>query len=176
MNPQWESLIGGLNADIADAFNRFASNPSSAAAGHIESDKISSIIEAAFFAARRVKFEHGMSNEFHHRLISAIQTYGAPAISAIGDLIFRKTTNPEVASMALQYLGGVEQPTTYIKRLTILVRALKHPSAEVKEGAVLGIDLMGEPAAIPYLIAAIEQERDLSLRKDMQVVLSQLKR
>ena len=129
----------------------------------------------AFALARQIVFEDGMENEFLPRLTKIVERYGAPAIQEIERLIMQNTVSPEIAAVALRYLGGMDHRTSYRKRLAILITALGHASPQVRDGAALGLAALDDPLAIPSLEDAIKNEPIADLRQDMQLVLTQLK-
>jgi hypothetical protein len=129
-------------------------------------------IAAAFSCARQIDLEAGFDNEFRWRLLSAVQQHGALAIEAIESQMSR--VDPDTVAMALRYLGDMPHPTTYRLRFNLLIDSLFHPASQIRDGAGLGLALLEEREAIPYLQRAIQIEPIPSLRADLQMVLDQL--
>lgn len=129
---------------------------------------------ALFEAAKEQNFEDGMEGEFSKALISLIKEYGVDAIEALAHFIIEEKVNPEVASEALRWLGQIDHPVSYRRRLWLLERSLRCSSARVRDGAALGLAFLDDPHAIPYLKQAIQQEQVSELRVDMEQVLAQL--
>ncbi len=132
-------------------------------------------VRDAFVLARQIVFEDGMENEFLSRLTNIIENYGASAVQEIERLIMQNAVSPEIAAVALRYLGGMDHRTSYRKRLALLITALGHASPQVRDGAALGIAALDDPLAIPSLEDAIKNEPIADLCQDMQLVLAQLK-
>ncbi len=131
-------------------------------------------IENLFTVDRDEIFEDGIESNFSKSLIYYIQKYGNEVIEILSGLMDHGMVNPEIASEAMRWLGHVEHPQTYDKRLWLLERSLKHVSARVRDGATLGLASLGDLDAIPYLREAIELEQCAELRKDMEQVLAEL--
>lgn len=131
-------------------------------------------LECLFASGREQEFEDGMESDFSNKLVSTVRTYGNPAVKVIADLIINEKVNAAVASEALRWLGELEDQETRCSRLWLLEKALESQSSSVRDGALLGIASMDDPAAIQALERAIQEERIGQLRKFMQEVLLQL--
>lgn len=131
-------------------------------------------ILALFEAAKEQNFEDGMESEFSKGLVDVVKNYGVAAIEALAPLIIDEKVNPEVASEALRWLGRINHPVSYHRRLWLLERSLRCSSARVRDGATLGLAFLDDPHAITYLRQAIQQEKISELRADMEQVLAQL--
>ena len=125
-------------------------------------------------AAKEQNFEDGMESEFSKELIDLVKEYGVDAIAALAHLIIVEKVNPEVASEALRWLGPIDHPASYRRRLWLLERSLRCSSARVRDGATLGLAFLDDPPMITYLRQAIQQEKIAELRADMAQVLAQL--
>lgn len=181
MSVKTGSLLGSLFLFGAMRLNQAQSVPESTAI--IKNDRVvenrrisTKAVKDAFDHARSIQFENGMDNEFRRQLINIISDYEAAGVEAIRDLVDNRSTDPEVASMALRYLGAIDHPATYRQRLFVLLHTLKHRLPIVRDGAVLGLDFLGEPEAINDLASALNNEHDIDVREDMQAVLAQLRR
>jgi hypothetical protein len=120
-------------------------------------------------------FEDGMESEFSRSLVRFVRIYGEWTIDALTNLIVSEEINPAVAAEALRWLGKIDHPSSYHKRLWLLEKSLGARSHYVRDAAVLGLASMDDPRAIPYLEAAILVESVEELREDMEQVLVQLK-
>lgn len=130
-------------------------------------------IEELFASSVGTLFEDGMESEFSRELSALIQSDEAN-IEVIANLVIGGSTDSEVASEALRWIGRVEHRRSYQRRRWLLERALRHPSARVRDGALLGLAFMDDPHSIPYLQRAIGGEPVIQLCVNMQQVLSQL--
>jgi len=129
---------------------------------------------ALFEAAKEQNFEDGMESEFSKELIDLVKESGVGAIAALAHLIIEEKVNPEVASEALRWLGRINHPASYPRRLWLLERSLRCSSARVRDGATLGLAFLDDPHARTYLRQVIQQEKIPELRADMERVLAQL--
>ncbi len=126
-------------------------------------------------AAKDQYFEDGMDSEFSIKLIEYIEQYGDYAINELAHLILNEIVVDEVASEALRQLGHIDHPASYKARLWLLEKSLLAcSSAMVRDGALLGIALLDDRQAIPYLRRAIQQEQCPELRESIEQVLEQL--
>ncbi|MBT9160158.1 MAG: hypothetical protein DDT26_01431 [Dehalococcoidia bacterium] len=135
---------------------------------------INQLVDAAFKEAIEQDFEDGMESEFSRRLPSLLRNYGIFAVQEIAHVITRGRVNSEVASEALRWLGRMDDPATHSSRLWLLEKSLASTSAQVRDGAALGLASMDDPDAIPSVKRAIERENYIELRKDMKQVLEDL--
>lgn len=131
-------------------------------------------VEAVFSAAEEETFEDGMSSAFSKQIVSLVQKYSDAAIEAMTQIIMFGRTNSEVASEALRWLGRVNHRRTHNFRLWLLESSLENMSAQVRDGASLGLASMSDTSAIPYVGQAVEQEKNPELREDMKQVLEEL--
>jgi hypothetical protein len=126
-------------------------------------------------AAKGQYFEDGMDSAFSVQLIQCIQQYGDYAINELAHLILNEIVDDEIASEALRQLGHTEHPASYKARLWLLEKSLLTcSSAMVRDGALLGLALLDDSQAIPYLKLAIQQEQCPELRESLEQVLEQL--
>lgn len=137
-------------------------------------EDINQLVDAAFKEAIEQDFEDGMESEFSRRLPSLLRNYGIFAVQEIAHVITRGRVNSEVVSEALRWLGRMDDPATHSSRLWILEKSLALTSAQVRDGAALGLASMDDPDAIPSVKRAIERENYIELRKDMKQVLEDL--
>lgn len=138
-------------------------------------DKATLAIKKAFEDAHSIRFENGKDDEFRQRLFHLIRLYGNAAVEAIKTWVFRRSTDPEVVSVALMYLGEVDHQASYRQRFALLIQALSSSFPEIRDGAVLGLDMLGERETIVYLENAITRENNPNVLDDMRAVLRQLR-
>lgn len=135
---------------------------------------VNRLVDAAFKEAIEQDFEDGMESEFSRRLYSLLRNYGTFAVQEIAHMVTRGRVNSEVASEALRWLGRIDDPVTHSSRLWMLGKSLSSTSAQVRDGAALGLASMDDPNAIPSVRRAIERETCVELCKDMNQVLEDL--
>ena len=129
---------------------------------------------ALFESGKEQNFEDGTESEFSKAFIDLVKEYGVDAIEVLAHLIIEEKVNPEIASEALRWLGQIDHPASYRRRLWLLERSLSCSPARVRDGAILGLAFLDDPHAIPYLKQAIQREHVSELRTDMEQVLAQL--
>lgn len=131
-------------------------------------------IRQLFAMGKEEFFEDGMESAFSRNLLDLIEQYGDIAIEIIADLTIGEQVDTEVASEALRWIGQIENPLTHPLRRWLLERSLNSSSASVRDGAVLGLSFMDDPAAIPSIKRALKQEKHPHLRLRMEKTLAQL--
>lgn len=137
-------------------------------------EALSAEIEAIFWIAKGEFFEDGIESTFSRQFNSFVKRHGNDALEAITCLIVYERVDEEIAGEALRWLSRIDDAETYKYRRWLLERSLGLSSTRVRDGAILGIASMDDKHAIPYLKSAIEKERCLELKADMESVLEQL--
>jgi len=82
---------------------------------------------------------------------------------------------PVLVSHILRWVGRIKNPPSFEARFNLLVKCLRSPSALIRDGASLGLGLLGSARAIPFLEEAIENEKLPALRSDMEQVARDLR-
>ena len=80
----------------------------------------------------------------------------------------------EIISEALRWIGRLEHPETEYCRLWLLESSLFCSSPFIRDGAILGLASLNDPAAIPFIRKAIDKEPIRELQEDMKEIVSQL--
>lgn len=138
------------------------------------SQAIDQHFQRLFEAAREETFEDGVESQLSKGIGLLIRRHGESAIESLTYFIIGEKTNTEIAAEILRWLGRIKHPSTRASRLWLLKRSLFCSSATVRDGALLGLASLDDPATIPHLKQAIEREKIVELREDMQQVLTQL--
>lgn len=134
-------------------------------------------VENLFILARSIEFEDGYDDDFRRGIHDLIAEWGPFAIQRIGNRIANETKHLDIAGMALRYMGDCNDPDDDHIGCCIkneLIKGLNHSSYQVRDGAGLGLDSLGDTSVIPALQEAIECEPMNGLKKDLQQVLNQL--
>jgi hypothetical protein len=131
-------------------------------------------LKALFNVGRQQAFEDGMESEFSRGLIALIKYYGDSTLVELIGILRNERVSEEALSEALRWIGRMNHPPTYESRRWALQHSLFHPSARVRDGAVLGVAFLDDTRAIPDLKRAIRGEPIRELREDMEQVLAQL--
>lgn len=131
-------------------------------------------IFSAFHDARDEVFEFGMDSMLIKELSRIVKYYDVLAIEAIASIILRNQVEPLASAEVLRWLGDLDHKQSYYLRLRLLETSLKNESRWIRDGALLGLDDMGDRHALPYLYAALEAEPISELKKDIQAVTRHL--
>jgi hypothetical protein len=132
-------------------------------------------ISAIFWNAKKELFEDGMENLFLTELGLLIKEHKSKAIEHITRIILHEKSTPEISGESLRLLGRIEDEESYEFRRWLLEQSLLNLSSlRVKDGAILGLASMDDKRTIPKLISAINKEKNIELKKDMELVLKQL--
>lgn len=131
-------------------------------------------IENLFSFGRNEIFEDGTESYFSRELVALVRKHGEIALLDIARLITSEKADACVAAEAIKWLGRTHHPETHLFRRWLLLRALTSSSVVVREGAVLGLAFMNDPATISPLQQALEREQTPELRDDLSQVLRQI--
>ena len=129
-------------------------------------------VRGVFLNAREEVFEDGMHSQFSRSLIALVNKYGKEALRAISSEMSSSSADVDVVCEALKWLGVMTDKGTAEERLKILGEYLLHGSLRVRDAAFCGIDAMTVREAIPILQEALGEERNPSLRRDVERLLS----
>lgn len=133
-----------------------------------------SIINRVWSWAAGEQFEAGIDNSFTLGIRSLIKTFGSVAVDALAEHIRGHLSSEEMVIEALKAIGDSGDRATLVSRMNALITFLKSDRDELREGALLGLELLGERAAVPYLKAASEGENDSFLRREFARVVNAL--
>ena len=136
--------------------------------------ELDSELKDLFALSRGENFEDDIESAFSRNLVALIEKHENIAIDLISDLIASGNVDLEVASEALRWVGHIENSATYQARLQLLERSLFSLSARIRDGAILGLASMDDPASIRYVKEAIRRETIGELRQSIQQLLEQL--
>ena len=131
-------------------------------------------VAALLSAATEESFEDGMESALSRGIEQVIRRHGRQAVAELTARIICETTNHEVASELLRWLGRMTHPQTLQARRWLLERTLFCSSPRVRDAAGLGLASLDDPHAILYLRQAIERELCPELREDLRLTLTQL--
>jgi len=123
----------------------------------VSSEQLRLDIGHIFAAAAEEEFEDGMDNEFTRALLRTVRQHGNIAVNELEHVILNEQVSSECAGEALKWLGDMEHEPTRLYRRWLLEKALVEcPSMIARDGANVGLALMDDPHAIPFLKKAIE--------------------
>lgn len=128
-----------------------------------------------FAAARETISQDSMGSGFSRGLLAFLSHHGMEALIALDELISSEVVNHVIASEALRWLGHMIDPPSREARRGLLERSLLSKSSFIRDGAVLGLAYIDDPRSIPALEQALEREEIATLRRDLELVLDQLR-
>lgn len=131
-------------------------------------------LDRKFVRWQSLRFEDGIENELSRTLYRLLMERPKALIEALAGILVAEKVSPRVAGEALRHLGRFTHAPSHQERLWLLARSLRLASPLTKDGAALGIAHLNDPAAIPYLQAAIAAEPGGTLRDDLEDVLASL--
>lgn len=136
---------------------------------------LTNTLNELFHSANNEVFEDGMTSRFSDALRGFVRKHGGAAIEQLGVAIRAADTSVKVAEEALRQVGHMNDGKTHSARLLLLERSLESPDMRMRDAASIGIEAMEDPAAIPALKRAVENESVEWLRQYLEEVLDQLK-
>lgn len=119
-------------------------------------------------------FQDGIYSKFSTELCKLIENYGNELIHTLRELIITNKLDLELISESLRWIGDIDDDMTKDERLKLLTFCLKHESLIVRDGAMIGLDIMGDSISISYIRDAMEKEDNSFLKKYMSEVLKDL--
>ena len=126
-----------------------------------------------FSKAKEEVFEDGIESAFSRDLEAYIMTHGSGGVNELARLC-KETIGSDAVAEALRYLGQMDDRNTRSSRFRLLTRCLWHSSPVVRDAAAVGLALLEDKAAIPYLRQVAEQEDYAELREDLYRVIQLL--
>lgn len=157
-------------SDMSD-FGRLAPDEDSTAAPVFEAH-IAEELEQIIKGGKSERFDEGMDSNFSRKLLDFVARYADTAVEAMIGAYDANAFDSDVLAETLRWLGRIQQPASHEKRRWLLERALTHRFARVRDGALIGLSLLGDPAAAPSVRHALSRERVLDLREDLMHLLN----
>ena len=121
------------------------------------------------------EFKQGMENDFTRALESMVINYGDLSIEMLKEAIKQRDIKEELISEIAQYLGIITDEKTHFKRRLLLVDLLKSPSNIIRYGAVIGLECLDDPEAIPDIKAAAKRENFQPLKTEMKEIAKSIR-
>ena len=142
--------------------------------GHPQVSVITAVNETFSEAVEEV-FVDGMESVFSRNLHTVIRSHRDMAIDAIDRVLRFDQPSAEVAGEALRQVGFVDDPPSHQRRLALILDHLDSSDPRIRDAASVGITALDDPVAIPRLREALLRENLPRLRRNLQLVLDQLK-
>jgi hypothetical protein len=131
-------------------------------------------LERLFAESRYDVFEDGMNSEFGRRLVAMVRTYGNSVLLEINALLRSAVTSKSVAAECLRVLGLIKDRSTHAFRRWILADFLNAKRILVRDAAIVGLSSLDDPAVLPSLRLALQNESSAELRSDLDQLREQL--
>jgi len=162
-----------LNDTVATHYMTGAFAESSTEFREVSPD-VRATLAAIVSTARREIIEDGMRNAITERLPGVVAKHLDVAIPALVSLIESDRIPPIVVAEILKELGRLRDVVPRPNLRWILERALRLPSAFIRDGAGLGLAQLADPATLPYLRQAVENEPNPDIRSGLQLVVDEI--
>ncbi len=120
------------------------------------------------------QFEDGMNSPFEVELRKLVFLHEIMALEALHAFIEHGNSNT-IAAEALRIIGAINAPSIHPYRKWLLQKYLQHRSPYIRDGAIVGLLYLDDPATLPRVEAAIETETSSLLKEDLQQLSDQLK-
>lgn len=131
-------------------------------------------LESIWRLAHDEIIEDGMPNTVRRQLPALLACDYEAVIASILSAIQSGKIKPIVAVEALKELGRVSYGISHLNRKRALEYALRVRSAITRDGAGLGLARLADPASLPALRRAVENEPDLETKRNLQLVVDEL--
>jgi hypothetical protein len=131
-------------------------------------------LQQLFEEFRHAVFEDGVDSDFGQRLVQIVENKGNIALLELNALLRVPTTPTNVGAEALRWLGQMRHQETHAFRRWILADFLKAPSVLIRDGAIVGLLNLDDPAVMHAVQAALDTEPSKQLKEDLAQLLEQL--
>ena len=132
-------------------------------------------LDRLFALSAEEVFVDGMESRLSFGLKHLLGMGGIATIRVVCSLMNTATLNAEVIGEVLRVLGDFEDSTTHLSRLSVLLDCLKSRDSRIRDAASIGIASLDDVAALQAVEKAVEWESIPELRKDLQLVVDQLR-
>lgn len=167
------AMVGAMTGPV-QRWN-YGTDPPKADKPVSDQEMLADVLRELFHSAKDEMFEDGMTSRFSDALRGIVREHDVEAIGQIGMAIRAADTSVKVAEEALRQVGYMNDGKTHSARLSLLERSLESPDIRIRDAASIGIEAMEDPAAIPALKRAIENEPAGWLQQYLKDVMNQLK-
>ena len=129
-----------------------------------------------FAVARYEYFEDGVETDFSRNIVQLVELYRESAVEAFRRMLSQNLLEPRLVAEAFRWFGQMEDSASHVKRRELLEKYLSHHSPYIRDGAMVGLAYMDDPAALDALRNALQHETITELRKYIQETINQLNR
>ncbi len=107
------------------------------------------------------------------QLERAFNLDGEGAVRQLVSYFYADVVSSGVSAFLCDAIGRTESRHSGIHALSVLTELLKHPSAAIRDSAVVGLALLDDSRSIPALNEALPKERRRLIRESIEAVLQQ---
>lgn len=123
---------------------------------------------------REEDFQDGVTSRFSRELETTVRDRGVDCVLAIHAAMISGRVPPGLLAEAFRWIGSMEEPATQSARRWLLEEALGDKDLRIRDGAVLGLQALGDPLSRRSLAEALARERVDLLRRSMGALLLEL--
>lgn len=146
-----------------------------AASVHVENSELEAHVDHILSLASEEPFEDGMENRTSQALEVFISEYSVAGVQDLGCRLQAESMNQGVAADVVRVLGQLEHPPSRSERLYTASCLLYSELPLARDSAALALADINDPASVPELERAIDNEPIPALRADMQLALDQVR-
>ncbi|MHB0980543.1 MAG: hypothetical protein ACYC5Q_10840 [Thermoleophilia bacterium] len=115
-----------------------------------------------------------MTSRFSRELETTVRDRGIDCVLAIHAAMISGRVSPGLLAEAFRWIGSIEHPPTQSARRWLLQEALNHEGVRIRDGAVLGLQSLGDPLSRRSVTEALAREHVDLLRRSMGALLLEL--
>ena len=116
--------------------------------------------------------EEDVPSRFRQHLGALLETYGDPALEARGNVLKRRTTDPELVFSALQLLADEFGHMT--GAVDVVSGALLATDVEIRYGAALALRQIGSARTLPRIEDALRRESSPLIKEQLAKTLASI--
>jgi hypothetical protein len=172
---RWEEFHAVIERSLAEVLKGV--EPAEASTSLDENSLSESAREELLASAALLLEESDFNNElaFADEFRNFILKYRALGVRVFERFCLREGASIAVIAEGLRELGRMTDPNTHEARMQFLRKCLTHPSPIVRDAAGLGLSLLGDKRAIPFLARAIKAENRQLCRMALESSLVELR-
>lgn len=137
----------------------------------INNGNVASQIDSVFEKNLDLLYQDEAYDEFSRELGLAVLAWESSALDSVFAKIDNQELKGEVITKTFETLARLSHPPTYNFRLWMMERFLLHRSPRIRDGALLGLSIMKDKRALPYLQEAEKLEQVVELKRNINKVI-----
>jgi len=113
-------------------------------------------------------FEENIEEDLSNNLLNNLENDPESTINSINKELLSEDYQPEFVWNLLQFIGAINHPKSIKLRMSFLQNYLSNSSRWIRDGAAIGLVLLGDISAVNSLLRAAERENIADLAKDLR--------